>query len=71
MKNNNKMIIRLTPLTLFLLLVLYLASTVPVGLALYAAKEKLGWNVFKTGGFHHFLGCLGTEAQADISPAGR
>jgi hypothetical protein len=59
---NNKSLKRILKVIIFV--VLYLASTVPVGLTLYAVKEKLGWNVFKIGGFHHFLSCMGTEAQA-------
>lgn len=63
--NNKKITFTLTPLNILLLVVLYLASTVPVGLALYAAKEKLGWNIFSVGGLHHYLACLGEEAVAD------
>jgi hypothetical protein len=45
--------------TLFLLLfVLYLASTVPVGLMLYGLKSRVGWDVFAEGGFHAYVQCL-------------
>ncbi|HEX2859060.1 MAG TPA: hypothetical protein VHP58_02535 [Alphaproteobacteria bacterium] len=47
-------------------LVLYLASTVPVGLMLYAAKEKLGWDIFKRTGFHHYIACLDSEAKIAV-----
>jgi hypothetical protein len=41
------------------LLVLYLASTVPVGLFLYSLKTDSGVNIFKEGGFHAYMRCLG------------
>ena len=42
-----------------LLLVLYLASTVPVGLFLYSLKTDSGVNIFAEGGFHAYMRCLG------------
>ena len=41
-----------------LLLVLYLASTVPVGLFLYSLKTDSGVNIFEEGGFHAYMRCL-------------
>jgi hypothetical protein len=41
------------------LLVLYLASTVPVGLFLYSLKTDSGVNIFAEGGFHAYMRCLG------------
>lgn len=41
-----------------LLLALYLASTVPVGLFLYSLKSNVGLDVFKKGGFHAYMQCL-------------
>ena len=38
--------------------VLYLISTVPVGMTLYAIKSEMGWNIFKQGGFHTLASCL-------------
>lgn len=52
------------------LLVLYLVSTVPVGLFLYSMKSKVGLDIFRNGGFHAYMQCLsrsfplpGTRAQ--------
>ena len=42
-----------------LLLALYLASTVPVGLFLYSLKTDSGINIFAEGGFHAYMRCLG------------
>jgi hypothetical protein len=44
-----------------LVFVLYLASTVPVGLALYGIKNGLGVQLFKEGGLHDFMRCLRTS----------
>ena len=41
------------------LLALYLASTVPVGLFLYSLKTDSGVNIFSEGGFHAYMRCLG------------
>lgn len=40
------------------LFVVYLASTVPVGLFLYSIKSKVGLDLFKGGGFHAYMQCL-------------
>ena len=40
------------------LVVLYLASTVPVGLFLYSLKTDTGVNIFEEGGFHTYMQCL-------------
>jgi hypothetical protein len=40
-------------------LVLYLASTVPVGLFLYSVKTGAGIDIFNPGGFHRYMQCLG------------
>jgi hypothetical protein len=40
-------------------LVLYLASTVPVGLFLYSLKTGAGIDIFRPGGFHRYMECLG------------
>ena len=44
-------------------LILYLISTVPVGMALYAIKTEMGWDIFKHGGFHTLASCLREAAQ--------
>jgi len=41
--------------------VLYLASTVPVGLFLYSLKNAVGVDLFKEGGFHAYMRCLSTS----------
>ena len=46
-----------------LLLVLYLVSTIPVGLALYSLKSAEGIDLFKQGGFHTYMQCLRTSAR--------
>jgi hypothetical protein len=42
---------------------LYLISTVPVGMALYAIKTEIGWDIFKHGGFHTLASCLREAAR--------
>ena len=44
-----------------LVFVLYLASTVPVGLLLYSVKNGLGLQIFKEGGLHDFVRCVKTS----------
>lgn len=46
------------PALYLLLFVLYLVSTVPVGLMLYGFKSTVGWDVFADGGFHTYMQCL-------------
>jgi hypothetical protein len=43
--------------------VLYLISTVPVGMTLYAIKSEMGWDIFKRGGFHTLASCLREAAR--------
>jgi hypothetical protein len=50
-----------------LVFVLYLASTIPVGLFLYSLKSAEGINIFKRGGFHAYLRCLNTSFPLDKS----
>jgi len=45
------------------ILVLYLASTVPVGLFLYSLKSSYGINVFSETGYHSYTNCLQQEAK--------
>lgn len=42
-------------------LILYFASTVPVGLFIYSMKSAVGVDIFKTGGFHAYMRCLRTS----------
>jgi hypothetical protein len=44
-----------------LLFIVYLVSTVPIGLFLYSLKTKVGINIFGRGGFHAYLQCLNTS----------
>lgn len=44
-----------------LLLILYLASTVPVGLFIYSMKTSIGTDIFKDGGIHAYMRCLNTS----------
>jgi len=44
-----------------LLFVLYLVSTVPVGLFLYSMKTAVGIDIFTEGGFHTYMRCLSTS----------
>jgi hypothetical protein len=39
-------------------LIVYLASTVPVGLLIYSIKTEVGLDIFRDGGFHAFTACL-------------
>jgi hypothetical protein len=41
-----------------LLFLVYLVSSVPVGLMLYSMKSEVGLDVFSQGGFHAYMGCL-------------
>jgi uncharacterized protein YqfA (UPF0365 family) len=41
--------------------VLYLVSTVPVGLFIYSIKTAVGIDIFKEGGFHTYMHCLRTS----------
>lgn len=41
-----------------ILLVVYLASTVPVGLFIYSMKTEVGLDIFRDGGFHAYMTCL-------------
>ena len=43
------------------LVVLYLVSTVPVGMSLYGLKSEAGMDIFKSGGFHAYMQCLSTS----------
>ena len=43
--------------------ILYLASTVPIGLFLYTFKMDMGIDVFKRTGFHGFVACLQSESR--------
>jgi len=44
-----------------ILLVVYLESTVPVGLFIYSMKTKVGLDIFRDGGFHAYMRCLSTS----------
>jgi hypothetical protein len=44
-----------------LIFVLYLASTIPVGLLLYSIKNGLGVQISKEGGLHDFMRCMKTS----------
>lgn len=48
-----------------LLFMVYLVSTVPIGLFLYSLKMKAGFNIFARGGFHAYLQCLNTSFPMD------
>jgi hypothetical protein len=41
-----------------LLGILYLISTVPVGLFLYSLKTDAGFDIFRPGGYHAYVQCL-------------
>ncbi len=45
-----------------ILLVLYLVTSVPVGLFLYSLKSDIGINVFSKTGFHAYMRCLEQQA---------
>lgn len=49
------------------IILLYLASTIPVGLGLYGLKSYMGWDIFKEGGFHTYARCV--EKAVDIPSA--
>ena len=53
-----------------LVVAVYLASTVPVGLFLYSLKSYVGLDIFKTGGFHAYVQCLSTSFPLKDRTAG-
>lgn len=46
-----------------LLLVVYLVTSVPVGLFLYSLKSSMNIDVFSHTGFHSYLYCLKDQAE--------
>ena len=46
----------------FVIFLVYLISTVPVGLFLYSLKSDIGINVFSKTGFHAYVQCLREQA---------
>lgn len=64
------------PFIIILWVALYLVSVVPIGMAFYAMKSWLGWNVIDRGGFHSLLRCMEKEwtkyqAEGDQRPEWR
>ena len=53
-----------------LLVALYFASTVPMGLFLYGLKSEVGLDIFKTGGFHNYMLCLSASFPLKERTAG-
>jgi hypothetical protein len=53
----------ITALLITIAIALYLISTVSVGMALYAIKTEMGWDIFKHGGFHALASCLREAAR--------
>ncbi len=47
----------------FLILTLYVVTSIPVGLFLYSLKTDLGINIFSSTGFHSYVSCLKQEAE--------
>ena len=47
----------------FLVLTLYVATAIPVGLFLYSFKMDLGINIFSHTGFHSYVSCLKQQAE--------
>jgi len=43
-------------------IILYLVTSIPVGLFLYSAKSEYGIDVFKRTGFHGYISCLQEQA---------
>jgi hypothetical protein len=53
-------------------LLIYMASTIPVGLFLYSLKSKAGLNIFSKTGFHSYLSCLEEQAyKIEINEKGK
>lgn len=44
-------------------IILYLITSVPVGLFIYSVKSEFGIDVFKRTGFHGYLHCLQEQAS--------
>jgi len=42
----------------FTFIVIYLITSVPLGMFLYTLKSELGLNVFKKTGYHGYVNCL-------------
>lgn len=45
-----------------MLAVVWLVLSVPIGGAVLAIKESLGWNIFTFTGYHSFEKCLAKES---------
>ena len=50
--------------------VLYLVTSVPVGLFIYTAKSELGIDVFEKTGFHGYLSCLQSQSELIVDDGG-
>ncbi len=48
---------------ILILIIVYLISTVPIGLFLYSLKSNNGIDIFNKTGFHSYIHCLNEEAQ--------
>ncbi len=44
--------------------IIYLLSTIPVGLFLYSLKSEAGLNIFSNTGFHSYIACLKEQIEA-------
>lgn len=53
----------------FLIFVLWIASSVPIGGTILAVKETWGINVFSRTGFHAFKHCMEAEAKKAFGDA--
>ncbi len=42
-------------------LIIYVITSVPIGLFIYSLKSDLGINIFSKTGFHAYLECLSTQ----------
>ena len=49
------------PLLILLGILLYIATAIPLGIAAYALKSSIGFNVFNRSGFHAVTYCIKKE----------
>lgn len=50
-------------LIVIVVFIVYLISTIPVGLFLYSLKSEAGLNVFSKTGYHSYMNCLRQELK--------
>lgn len=50
-------------LLILLLIILWFATAIPLGLLAYSMKNSFGWDTFRYTGYHAFNACLKQEYE--------